>query len=165
MWRTRSVSAACPAKEPEWSAWVGMTTFSPGAVAPAKVWLHIAQTTRFFLGNNSLLIPPHSGSRSGHIHHHDVRMENHHIATLSAHSQEVCGLKWSPDGRYLASGGNDNMVYLWPRVQEGGIGSNSQPIRRWGEHLGAVKVSILAQMRAGNSSRLPRLKDQSWSLV
>uniref|UniRef100_A0A674DRF4 Cell division cycle 20 homolog n=1 Tax=Salmo trutta TaxID=8032 RepID=A0A674DRF4_SALTR len=51
-----------------------------------------------------------SGSRSGHIHH-DVRVADHYIFTLSGHSQEVCGLKWSPDGRYLASGGNDNLVY------------------------------------------------------
>ncbi|XP_076001126.1 cell division cycle protein 20 homolog [Genypterus blacodes] len=81
-----------------------------------------------------------SGSRSGQVHHHDVRMENHHITTLSAHSQEVCGLTWSPDGRYLASGGNDNMVCVWPRIQEGGLGNDSQPVRRWGEHQGAVKA-------------------------
>ncbi|KAF7653013.1 hypothetical protein LDENG_00088200 [Lucifuga dentata] len=81
-----------------------------------------------------------SGSRSGHIHHHDVRMENHHVATLTGHSQEVCGLTWSPDGRYLASGGNDNMVYVWPRVQEGGISSDGQPVRRWSEHQGAIKA-------------------------
>ncbi|XP_072219837.1 cell division cycle protein 20 homolog isoform X2 [Leuresthes tenuis] len=80
-----------------------------------------------------------SGSRSGHIHHHDVRVADHHICTLAAHSQEVCGLKWSPDGRYLASGGNDNLVCLWPRVQEGGA-SDSQLIRCWSEHQGAVKA-------------------------
>uniref|UniRef100_A0A8C3G413 Cell division cycle 20 homolog n=1 Tax=Cyclopterus lumpus TaxID=8103 RepID=A0A8C3G413_CYCLU len=76
-----------------------------------------------------------SGSRSGHIHHHDVRVADHHIATLTGHTQEVCGLQWSPDGRYLASGGNDNMVYVWPRVQEG-----SQPVRSLSEHQGAVKA-------------------------
>ena len=51
-----------------------------------------------------------SGSRSGHIHHHDVRVAEHHVATLSGHSQEVCGLRWAPDGRHLASGGNENIV-------------------------------------------------------
>jgi len=30
------------------------------------------------------------------------------VATLKLHEQEVCGLKWSHDGRYLASGANDN---------------------------------------------------------
>ncbi|KAM6919258.1 cell division cycle protein 20 homolog [Xenentodon cancila] len=81
-----------------------------------------------------------SGSRSGHIHHHDVRVADHHIFTLTTHSQEVCGLKWSPDGRYLASGGNDNLVCVWPRVQEGGVGNDSQLVRCWSEHQGAVKA-------------------------
>lgn len=81
-----------------------------------------------------------SGSRSGHIHHHDVRMAEHHISTLTGHTQEVCGLKWSPDGRYLASGGNDNLVHVWPRVQEGGAGNESQSVRCWSEHQGAVKA-------------------------
>lgn len=84
---------------------------------------------------------PCSGSRSGHIHHHDVRVADHHIGTLTAHTQEVCGLKWSPDGRYLASGGNDNLVCIWPRAQEGSAGNDSQLIRCWSEHQGAVKVS------------------------
>ncbi|XP_027875201.1 cell division cycle protein 20 homolog [Xiphophorus couchianus] len=81
-----------------------------------------------------------SGSRSGHIHHHDVRVADHLISTLAGHSQEVCGLKWSPDGRYLASGGNDNLVCLWPRVQEGSSNSEGQLIRRLSEHQGAVKA-------------------------
>lgn len=37
---------------------------------------------------------------------------------LTSHVMEVCGLKWSPDKRYLASGGNDNQVIVWGR--EGG---------------------------------------------
>lgn len=81
-----------------------------------------------------------SGSRSGHIHHHDVRVADHHIFTLSGHSQEVCGLEWSPDGRYLASGGNDNLVYVWPGVQEGS-GQGSNAVHGFNEHQGAVKVS------------------------
>ncbi|KAF1383859.1 hypothetical protein PFLUV_G00136220 [Perca fluviatilis] len=78
-----------------------------------------------------------SGSRSGHIHHHDVRVADHHIFTLTGHSQEVCGLKWSPDGRYLASGGNDNLVYVWPRMQEG---TNTNSVQCWSDHQGAVKA-------------------------
>lgn len=30
-----------------------------------------------------------SGSRSGDIHHHDVRIKNHHVGTLKVHDQEV----------------------------------------------------------------------------
>jgi cell division cycle 20, cofactor of APC complex len=54
-----------------------------------------------------------SGSRDSTIFHHDVRVENHHIATLRGHTQEVCGLKWSHDGSQLASGGNDNLLNIW----------------------------------------------------
>uniref|UniRef100_H3DCT0 Cell division cycle 20 homolog n=1 Tax=Tetraodon nigroviridis TaxID=99883 RepID=H3DCT0_TETNG len=81
-----------------------------------------------------------SGSRSGHIHHHDVRVAEHHICTLAGHSQEVCGLQWSPDGRYLASGGNDNLLCVWPRVPEGSPGNRSQAIHKWSEHQGAIKA-------------------------
>ena len=50
-----------------------------------------------------------SGSRDSKILNHDVRAANHVVATLEGHQQEVCGLKWSPSGDALASGGNDNM--------------------------------------------------------
>lgn len=45
-----------------------------------------------------------SGSRDANIFNHDVRIAQHHIKTLKAHQQEICGLKWSPDGTQLASG-------------------------------------------------------------
>ncbi|XP_077414888.1 cell division cycle protein 20 homolog isoform X2 [Vanacampus margaritifer] len=80
-----------------------------------------------------------SGSRSGQIHHHDVRVAEHHILTLQGHSQEVCGLQWSPDGRYLASGGNDNLVYIWPRVAQGRT-DVSQSLHTLSLHKGAVKA-------------------------
>lgn len=54
-----------------------------------------------------------TGSRTGDIHLHDVRVADHHIKTLRSHTQEVCGLAWSPDGRFLASGANDNIVNIW----------------------------------------------------
>lgn len=60
--------------------------------------------------NNHILS---SGSRDTNIFHHDVRIAQHHIATLTGHSGEICGLKWSPDGMQLASGANDNVVKVW----------------------------------------------------
>ncbi|XP_074545382.1 cell division cycle protein 20 homolog [Halichoeres trimaculatus] len=81
-----------------------------------------------------------SGSRSGHIHHHDVRVSEHHIATLTGHSQEVCGLQWSSDGRYLASGSNDNLVCIWPRMQESSLGNSTQSVHCFNDHQGAVKA-------------------------
>ena len=31
------------------------------------------------------------------------------VGLVTGHQQEVCGLAWSPDGRTLASGGNENI--------------------------------------------------------
>lgn len=91
-------------------------------------YMHLRGLTLFVL---------HSGSRSGLIHQHDVRVADHHIFTFGGHTQEVCGLTWSPDGKYLASGGNDNMVYIWPMT----TGSEYQAIHALSEHQGAVKVT------------------------
>ncbi|XP_051984392.1 cell division cycle protein 20 homolog isoform X2 [Xyrauchen texanus] len=77
-----------------------------------------------------------SGSRSGLIHQHDVRVADHHIFSFGGHTQEVCGLTWSPDGKYLASGGNDNMVYIWAMT----MGTEHQAIHALSEHQGAVKA-------------------------
>jgi cell division cycle 20-like protein 1 (cofactor of APC complex) len=52
---------------------------------------------------------------------------------FAAHKQEVCGLKWSPDGKFLASGGNDNKLLLWSAHKEG-------PFRKFNEHVAAVKA-------------------------
>nr|XP_009943247.1 PREDICTED: cell division cycle protein 20 homolog [Opisthocomus hoazin] len=79
-----------------------------------------------------------SGARTGHIHHHDVRVAEHHVATLAGHTQEVCGLKWSLDGRYLASGGNDNLVNVWPCTQ--GDSGDFAPVQTFTQHQGAVKA-------------------------
>uniref|UniRef100_W5LJ72 Cell division cycle 20 homolog n=1 Tax=Astyanax mexicanus TaxID=7994 RepID=W5LJ72_ASTMX len=78
-----------------------------------------------------------SGSRSGLIHQHDVRVADHHLSTLRGHAQEVCGLTWSPDGRYLASGGNDNTVNIWSGVQSSAL---QNPVHSFTEHEGAVKA-------------------------
>ncbi|KAK3776828.1 hypothetical protein RRG08_024605 [Elysia crispata] len=76
-----------------------------------------------------------SGCRTGAIHHHDVRVAQHQVAELVHHNQEVCGLSWSPDGRHLASGGNDNLVNVWGNQ----IGPQ-QPIHTFSDHQSAVKA-------------------------
>ncbi|KAL1131966.1 hypothetical protein AAG570_011577 [Ranatra chinensis] len=80
-----------------------------------------------------------SGCRAGTIVHHDVRQRDHNVSTIAAHSQEVCGLKWSLDGRYLASGGNDNVLNIWPLVQ-GDSYSQSQALYSFNAHQAAVKA-------------------------
>lgn len=77
-----------------------------------------------------------SGSRTGEIHHHDVRVRDHHVSSLKAHDQEVCGLKWSTDGRHLASGGNDNLVAVW----DNNMNHESTPLHAFREHRAAVKA-------------------------
>lgn len=71
------------------------------------------------------------------------------MATLSGHTQEVCGLKWSLDGRYLASGGNDNLVNIWPATQ--GDSGDYAPVQTFTQHQGAVKVSVVL-LRVGRVS-------------
>jgi len=82
-----------------------------------------------------------SGSRSGYIHHHDVRVAQHLIGSLAAHQQEVCGLKWSPDGKYLASGGNDNLLNIWPS-EPGVFHTSGTPACTFSQHQAAVKASL-----------------------
>ncbi|XP_053555663.1 cell division cycle protein 20 homolog B [Bombina bombina] len=54
-----------------------------------------------------------SGSRLGHIHHHDVRIAQHHVGTLN-HKQSICSLRWSPCEKRLASGSSDGDLNIWP---------------------------------------------------
>ena len=82
-----------------------------------------------------------SGSKDSTIVHHDVRVQDHHVATLKGHEQEVCGLAWSPDGSTLASGGNDNRLCIWDAAQSlaGGRGHLS-PRHVLTDHQAAVKA-------------------------
>ncbi|GJD06373.1 Anaphase-promoting complex subunit cdc20 [Galdieria sulphuraria] len=75
-----------------------------------------------------------SGSRDTTIHHHDVRIAQHHVETLRGHEQEVCGLKWNVDGSQLASGGNDNLLMIWDHFH------SNQPKYRLDHHHAAVKA-------------------------
>lgn len=76
-----------------------------------------------------------------------MRVADHHVGTLSGHSQEVCGLKWSPDGRYLASGGNDNLLNIWSNQMSPEVQSTVQPVHCFSQHLAAVKVCRQREVR------------------
>ncbi|CEP16887.1 hypothetical protein [Parasitella parasitica] len=54
-----------------------------------------------------------TGGRDHIIYHHDVRASRPYFRKLVGHTQEVCGLKWNPEGTMLASGGNDNNLLVW----------------------------------------------------
>ncbi|WWC72231.1 uncharacterized protein I206_106193 [Kwoniella pini CBS 10737] len=81
--------------------------------------------------NNHILS---SGSRDRTILHRDTRIPEHYIRKLQGHhKQEVCGLRWNSDTDQLASGGNDNKLFVWG-------GTDSKPTWRFGEHRAAVKA-------------------------
>lgn len=53
-----------------------------------------------------------SGSKDGYVNVWDLRIKKM-VNKYQAHTQEICGLRWSPDGRYIASGGNDNKLTIY----------------------------------------------------
>lgn len=59
-----------------------------------------------------------SGSHDKSIYHRDVRVHAHFVGKLTAHRQEVCGLKWNEQGDQLASGGNDNRLFVFDKMNE-----------------------------------------------
>jgi len=66
----------------------------------------------------------------------------HLVGSMAAHQQEVCGLKWSPDGKYLASGGNDNLLNIWP-ADPGMFYTSATPVYTFSQHQAAVKASLV----------------------
>ncbi|KAL9088040.1 MAG: hypothetical protein Q9165_006381 [Trypethelium subeluteriae] len=74
-----------------------------------------------------------SGSRDRIIYHRDVRSPEQWTKKLVGHKQEVCGLKWNSEDRQLASGGNDNKLFVWDNME-------TEPLHKWSEHGAAVKA-------------------------
>ena len=74
-----------------------------------------------------------SGSRDRTILNRDIRSPNDYSTKLLGHKSEVCGLKWSYDDCQLASGGNDNQLFIWNA-------HSNQPVLRCGDHTAAVKA-------------------------
>ncbi|CAN1789121.1 Protein FIZZY-RELATED 2, partial [Linum perenne] len=74
-----------------------------------------------------------SGSRDKSILQRDIRAPEDFVSKLSGHKSEVCGLKWSYDNRQLASGGNDNRLFVWNQ-------HSTQPVLKYCEHTAAVKA-------------------------
>lgn len=51
---------------------------------------------------------------------------------LQNHTQEVCGVKWSPTDEFLLSGGNDKKVHVWSVKSD-------YPIMK-GSHEGGIRA-------------------------
>ena len=84
-----------------------------------------------------------SGSLSGNIINHDIRQVTK-VNELSYHTREVCGLKWSSNGRFLASGADDCLVCIWDisasSLSPASHSSSMQPFKVLREHKAAVKA-------------------------
>ena len=62
---------------------------------------HSARVSAMSWNNHTLS----TGGRDSAILNHDVRVREHITATLRGHEQEVCGLKWSPNGTQVGGWG------------------------------------------------------------
>jgi cell division cycle protein 20 (cofactor of APC complex) len=86
-----------------------------------------------------------SGSRDSSILNHDMRSTRGSYSKFMGHQQEVCGLSWSPDGRVLASGGNENLLCLWDPAStqtqfDATSGDHLKPMYTFDQHQAAVKA-------------------------
>ncbi len=106
-----------------------------------------------------------AGCRDRSVSLWDFRASNLRERTrLAGHSQEVCGLRWSPDRSLLASGGNDNRVLVWSmrggREPETGGAVASRPatrgarpdgsvVHKFALHRAAVKALAWSPHKAG----------------
>lgn len=123
-------------------SWIGTGTHLAVGTNTGLVQIWDAQTskcTRTMTGHtqraSSLAWNEHiltSGSKDKTILHRDVRQPEHYMKKLTHHKQEVCGLKWNVEENKLASGGNDNKLYVWD-------GLNDTPLHRF-EHNAAIKA-------------------------
>jgi cell division cycle protein 20 (cofactor of APC complex) len=91
-----------------------------------------------------------SGGKDSLIINYDHRMRRPIISYFTGHTQEVCGITWSPDGSTLASGGNENMLCFWDlnysasaaASSSAGLSQNSYSprIKLDQHHIAAVKA-------------------------
>ena len=77
---------------------------------------HSARVSAMSWNNHTLS----TGGRDSAILNHDVRVREHITATLRGHEQEVCGLKWSPNGTQVSA----------PRGCFGGVGGGGHSVLR-----------------------------------
>jgi cell division cycle 20-like protein 1 (cofactor of APC complex) len=109
---------------------------------------HTARTSSLAWAASTLA----TGARDKSILLRDVRSPAPFETKLSAHKQEVCGLRWSPDWGTLASGGNDNRLLLWSAagLRSGATGAAQQvPIVIFKQHTAAIKALAWSPHRAG----------------
>ena len=120
-----------------------------------KLTDHKERVGALSLHNNKLL----TGSKDSSIYFYDIRI-NSYIKSYQDHKQEICGLEWSNDSKYFASGGNDNKLFVYYSGME-------FPIMRK-NHKAAVRAIGWSKRRegilasgSGTADRLLRIWDVS----
>ncbi|KAG7366806.1 WD40 repeat-containing protein [Nitzschia inconspicua] len=82
-----------------------------------------------------------TGDKSGQLVQHDLRFDRNIVADYTGgHLQEICALKWNPDGRYLASGSNCNTVCIWDNAMPRNNRNSVNPLTFFSGHQSAVKA-------------------------
>lgn len=79
-----------------------------------------------------------TGDKTGKIVVQDIRTNEHEV--ILGHTQEICGLEWSTDHKYLASGGNDNDIRVW---------YNNHTYKILKDHKSAVKALAWCPWKSG----------------
>lgn len=91
-----------------------------------------------------------SGDKKGRIVNFDVRTNSHEL--FLGHTQEICGLTWSEDKKFLASGGNDNDIRVWK------LGHTSSKLLRG--HKSAVRALAWCPWRSATLASGGGTKDK-----
>jgi cell division cycle 20-like protein 1 (cofactor of APC complex) len=103
-WGRQSDLLSIGSKEGAVSLWDGIRE-----TCIRKYYEHNERVGAMSLFENLLL----TGSKDKNILMRDIRLKSSVVRRFNVHKQEVCGLKWSPDGNYFASGGNDNKLCVF----------------------------------------------------
>ena len=103
-WDPKSDILGIGSKEGAVSLWDGVKE-----VNIKKYYEHTERVGALSIFGNMLL----TGSKDRSILLRDTRIKNAVVKKFNTHKQEICGLKWSPDGNYFASGGNDNKLCVF----------------------------------------------------
>lgn len=99
-----------------------------------------------------------SGDKAGRLCNLDIRSGR--VSMVGGHAQEICGLAWSADMKYLASGGNDNVIRVWQ------LGNNNS--QTLSGHKSAVKALAWCPWRSGILTSGGGTKDMTikfWDVV
>ncbi|SBT76095.1 cell division cycle protein 20 homolog, putative [Plasmodium ovale] len=63
----------------------------------------------------------------------DIRSKENSYTQLTQHKSEICGLQWNFNGNQLASGSNDNSIYIWEKY-------TNNSLFHFTKHKAAVKA-------------------------